>query len=322
MQLPKETLSNFVENSYGRIKSQFISAIERGKKRFIFSGAYGTGKTFLAKAFANDSGLDFKETNLYTLEYGDEDDVSKVFYSYITQEAVSTSLFSQKKKLLYITDIEKLMKVNPSILKRIKDISDTVIVFESHGSDIFRADSRQFISDYIIINFYKINAKNVDLYLRKVAAMNSINISGAKLAEIAANSDGNIMSAITDLEFYYTTGGVIPIHRNPDSNIFARLNSIFSGNVSSVDTYLSSQQEVKVFEIWLAEKIPLVFEGHSLYMAFEYLSFSDLLLNKIKAQNWVFLKYIRFLLFDAIGSLSNGMPARVDYSGPKWNLYY
>jgi ATPase family associated with various cellular activities (AAA). len=98
MQLPKETLSNFVENSYGRIKSQFISAIERGKKRFIFSGAYGTGKTFLAKAFANDSGLDFKEINLYTLEYGDEDDVSKVFYSYITQEAVSTSLFYTKKE--------------------------------------------------------------------------------------------------------------------------------------------------------------------------------------------------------------------------------
>ncbi len=322
MQLPKETISNFIENGYGRIKNQFLSAIEKGKKRFIFNGAYGTGKTFLAKAFANDAKLDFKEINLYTLEYGEEDDTSKLFYSYITQEAMSTSIFSQRKKVLYITDIEKLIKVNPSILKKIKDLSDTLIIFESHGSDIFKADNRQFVSDYVIINFYKINEKNVELYLRKVAMMNSINISGAKLAEIAANSDGNIMSAVTDLQFYYITGGVIPVHRNPDSNIFARLNAIFSGDVSNVDTYLSSQQEVKVFEIWLAEKLPMVFEGYSLYNAFEYLSFSDLLLNKIKAQNWVFLKYIRFLLFNMIGSLSSKMPVRVDYSGPKWGLYY
>ncbi|MCW1293881.1 MAG: AAA family ATPase [Candidatus Parvarchaeota archaeon] len=322
MQLPKETLSNFIENSYGRIKNQFLSMFNSGQRRFIFNGPCGVGKTFLAKAFANDNGLDFKEINLYTLEYGEEEDISKVIYSYIIQEAVSTSLFSQRKKLLYITDIEKLMKVDPSILKRLKNAGDALIVFESHGGDIFRADKRQFISGYAVISFYKINIRTLSEYLHKIASMNGLDLSNKKIMEIASNSDGNVMSAITDLHIYSIIGETELVHRNPDSNIFSRLNSVLSGDVSKIDTYFPSQQDAKNFEIWMAEKLPLAFKGEKLYLSFEYLSSADIILNKIKAQNWMLLKYIRYLLFDAISSLSDNASYRIDYTGPKWNLYY
>lgn len=322
MRLPDETLSNFMENGYGRIKNQFLSAVDGGQRTFVFSGPYGTGKTFLAKAFANDTGLDFKEINLYTLEYGEEEDVSKMFYSYIVQEAVSASLFSRRKKLLYITDIEKLMKVDPSILKRLKNLRNTLIVFESHGGDIFRSDKRQFLSGYTIISFYKISVRVLSPYIRRIASMNGMDANIKKIAEIVSNSDGDVMSAITDLYMYSAVGETELVRRNPDSNIFSRLNSVLSGSVSGIDTHFSSQQDAKSFEIWMAEKLPFVFNGERLYLSFEYLSSADIILNKIKAQNWALLKYVRYLLFDAIGSLSSGAPYRMDYVGPRWSLYY
>ncbi len=137
---------------------------------------------------------------------------------------------------------------------------------------------------------------------------------------IAKESNGNLMSAITDLETFEKFGKLLGHNRNLEEDIFSTLNRIFSGKAEFFDDLVSSDQDAKILEAWIAENIPRGLKGSKLIEAMEILSFTDILIRKINAQNWYLLKYIYGLILGGISSLFD-REIKIKYNTPNWKNY-
>ena len=320
---PSAALSDFLENYPGKIKEKFIDLVKKGKNKFIFDGPSGSGKSFFAEAFANTYGMRLETINLYLLDNIDEQDRADLFFSMISKTATSASLFGPAKKVLFIEDIDKLISVSPTILNKLANINNTIIIFESRGGAVFRAKIKPAVRDYEIIRFYRLNDRIVKAFLYKILSFNKLNLADEIINRIVTNSHGNLSSALTDLNLAITVGKNTDLpQRTYEDSIFEQLDLVFFAKDSAVNTRFYSDMEAKNFEIWEADKAPLVFNTRDNYRTFDLLSFADILLMKIKKQNWGLLKYVQALLFSGIGALAGKRPQNITYYAPDWNLYY
>ncbi len=323
LKLPEEKLDGFIENYPGKIRQEFVSSIQRGENRFVFEGQSGCGKSFLAKAFAKSLGMHLETINLYLLDSIDESKESDLIYRTIMNEALSKTLFDSTSKVLFIEDLDKILSVDAGLLAKLRQINSAILIFESRNGESFRSKGRSHLNGYKIIRFYKLNDRVLKAFAYKVLALNRTNLSEALIDKIVKNARGNLSSVVSDLNTAVLFGkeaSVVP--RNSDDTVFERLDAVFSGKTGGINTHFSSDSEAKAFEIWLADKIPSVFGGRSLYAAFDRLAASDILLNDIRKQNWVLLKYIQEILFSGISSLQGKKDARLTYYAPNWSVYY
>jgi DNA polymerase III delta prime subunit len=318
----KPEIKMFVENYSNSIPSKVLTAIKNGKYRFVFNGPAGTGKNFLAEAIANELNATFEVINLYELT-DDTQSVSSLMMESIKRAAVSTSLFQQNKKVIYIEDMEKLLSVDPLIAQKLSSIAgDSIIIFESETGEIFRSKYKRYLSAYEITRFYKLNNRVLKTFALKLAIYNKLNINDGLIESIVRGAKGNISSVITDLKTVYITNSThLDTFRNSDDSIFEKITAVFSGKVENVEIYFASDTEAKNFEIWLAEKAPQVLKKEELYHFFESLSFADIVLNKIKKQNWSLLKYVRNIMVYSCYGFKVSFP-KIDFYAPKWDSYY
>jgi GTPase SAR1 family protein len=323
LKLPEPKLENFAENYSGAITSKFLAYLRGGKKTFVFNGPSGCGKSFLAESLASSNSLNLKRVNLYAINEDETDgNVSDRIVSLVNNAANSRSIFDNKGKVVYVEDAEKIISVDPSIFQRLESGS-SILIIESESGDVFREKNKRFLDRFQMIRFYRLKPEIVKLYLAKVRAMSAIGVSDSLLDRIAESSKGNIMSAVTDLNTLAITGGTAMLsRRNTDNSVFERLEAVFSGAPSDIDMHFSSEYEAKLFEIWLAEKAPTFLTGRKLNFVFDRLSFSDVLLNKIRAQRWGLLKYVQNELSYGVASVCDKGSFRMNYSAPRWNLYY
>ncbi|MCL4397094.1 AAA family ATPase [Candidatus Parvarchaeota archaeon] len=322
LSLFKPEIKMFVENYSNSIPSKVLTAIKSGKSRFIFNGPAGTGKNFLAEAIANELNATFEVINLYEL-VDDTQSVSSLILESIKRMAVSKSLFQQNKKVIYIEDMEKLLSVDPSIAQKLNSIaSDSVIIFESETGDIFRSKYKRYLSAYEITRFYKLNNRVLKAFALKLVIYNKLKINESLIDSIVRGAKGNIASVITDLNTAYITNSPrLDVFRNSDDSIFEKITAVFSGKIENTEIYFASDTEAKNFEIWLAEKAPQVLKKEELYHFFESLSEADIVLNKIKKQNWALLKYVKNIMVYSCYAFKVSFP-KIDFYAPRWDSYY
>ncbi len=320
---PEQRLEDFVENYPGKIRGAFLSLFEKGANKFIFDGPSGSGKSFLVKAFAKANKMTVETINLYMLDNVEDADKTSLIFNIIYNSAKSNSLFDQGRKLIFVEDIDKLLSVDPGILKKLRGLTGAVIVFESRNGEIFRAKNKAYVNGYEIIRFYKLNERSLKAFAYRVLSLNKIQLSEETINKIIKNSRGNLSSVLSDLNMAATLGkeSYTP-PRNSEDSIFEQLNSVFAGNVEGINPHFYSDMEAKNFEIWIADKAPKVLTRENIYRAFEMLSFSDILLRKIRKQNWVLLRYVQSILFNGITALSPGNQVSITYYAPNWNVYY
>ncbi len=321
LKLPQARIASFLDNYGNRISTEVLSEIKRGANNFVFNGPAGTGKSFLAQCVANEIGASFEKINLYTLEDIEDIRVSDMIFKRIMNAAESTSLLSQSKKVIYIEDIDKIFRVDPSILKKLEKTA-AIIIFESESGEIFKGKNKRFTGAYKIIRFYKLKDNVLRSLVLSILSMNQINLDSYSLNKIIENSRGNVTSAITDIDTVRITGSVLFNPRSSEDSIFERLLAIFSGKDIFREFYLSSDSDARLFEIWLADKIYPSFKGRALNDAFERLAFADILIRKIRAQNWGLIKYIRTELTTAISVISDNTRPTLSFTAPDWKLYY
>ncbi|MGC8533114.1 MAG: AAA family ATPase [Candidatus Parvarchaeum sp.] len=322
LSLFKPEIKMFVENYSNSISGKVLTSIKNGKSRFVFNGPAGTGKNFLAEAIANEINATFEVINLYEL-VDETQSVSSLILESIKKVAVSKSLFEQNKKVIYIEDIEKLLSVDPSILQKLNSIaSDSIIIFESETGDIFRSKYKKYLSAYEITRFYKLNNRVLKAFALKLVIYNKLKIQEGLIDSIVKGAKGNIASIITDLNtIYITNSKSLDTFRNSDDSIFEKITAVFSGKIENTEIYFASDMEAKNFEIWLAEKAPQVLKKEELYHFFESLSAADIVLNKIKKQNWSLLKYVKNIMVYSCYGFKVSFP-KIDFYAPKWDSYY
>ncbi len=322
LKLFKPTFENFVENYTGSIKNKFLSAIDGGKTKFVFNGPSGVGKNFLAEALAISRGFSIEKINVYTIEGDEKEGVSEKMADTIKNAAISTSLFGDSKKIVYIEDAEKVLSVDQTIFKKMSSVPG-IIIFESVSGDVFKSRYRSALSGYEMIRFYKLNSKTVRSYISRLQALNKLVLDYEVVDELVRNSKGNLSSVISDLNMLLIAGNSSKVYpRYSEDSIFTQLSSVLSGDTGNTNVYFASDMEAKNFEIWLSDKAPLAVKGERLYKFFERLSNADIVLNKIKKQNWGLLRYVQSLLVFGTSLNSSSTPVEITYTAPDWNTYY
>jgi DNA polymerase III delta prime subunit len=299
MEIPAE-LDYFVDTG---VLKEVLSNLQKDTK-FIFSGPSGSGKTFLAKCLANKLNYAFVSIDLLLVPFQTADQL----YGFIARTATSKNLQGQEN-LLLITSAEKLLDINLSLFQRIKELPG-LIILETNSEFPFLSKYKRYIEGYVVIKFNKLPYAVLKRILNYLIRLNNVYIPIDVQENLINNAHGNAQSLINDFKSFLTTHSRIFAERNSEDSIFITIRNLLSGRGSNV--FFSSEDEIKVFLMWLAEEVPLNLSGDKLRLAMEIISYSDLLLNMIKKQNWFLLKYINTLI-NQISTFSNVYNPKLTY---------
>lgn len=265
--------------------------------KFIFVGPSGVGKTFLAKCLAKKLNMNFTSIDAYLMNFENTDDVLKSF----SRTLISTNL-TGTRNLLHVSNADRLFDYSPIIFLRSKDLPG-IIIFETNSDFPFFSKNKRYIEGYNVVRFYKLTFFQLRKILANLEKLNNVYLPESIRTKIINNSHGNAFSLINDFKSFLITKSYVFEERNSEDSLFESIRNLLSGK--ELNYFLSSPDEIKNFLIWLNEEVPLNMKGDALKLAFEVISYSDILLRRIQLQNWFLLKYVNSL----INSIATIMPS-------------
>lgn len=186
-----------------------------GKALMIY-GSTGTGKTLIVQLMA-------KENNMSLLEINSSDDRSASFIKEVLVPASKEGSLS-KKRLILIDDVDNLSERGgiAEIIKIIRGSSYPIILTANNAYDPKLRTLRSYCE---LLRIRKIYVNLIEKTLNQIALREKIKIDKDSLRNIALNSDGDIRSALNDLENLSTS------KREREKSIFETLRVVFQGKI-------------------------------------------------------------------------------------------
>ncbi len=279
------------------------------KKGVIIYGPPGIGKTSAALALANEFGYDVIEMNASDIR--NYESVRKI----AMRGAVNNSLFGEsKKKLIILDEADNLSGVEDR--GGIKAIAETLEVTKQPiiliANDLYALTSRSqsFSKHCMEIRFNRPRKEEIFRLLKRISVEEGIDVYDELLIEIAEMCNGDIRSAIRDLE------GGDPSFRDRKRSIFDVLPKVFRATDIKIvrSELMSLDMEPRDVLLWIDENAPNIFEADALANAYNQISKIDIYLGRsLRKQNYTLWRYATALMF--FGYLP-GHGAR--YSFPNW----
>jgi len=256
-----------------------------GKALMIY-GSTGTGKTLIVQLMA-------KENNMNLLEINSSDDRSASFIKEVLVPASKEGTLS-KRRLILIDDVDSLSERGgiTEIIKIIKSSSFPIILT---ATDAYDPKLRTLRSYCELLRIRKIYTNLIEKALNQIALKEKIKIDKDFLRGIALNSDGDIRSALNDLENLSKDS-----EREREKSIFETLRVIFQGNnileaLKAIDQCNKDEEEIFW---WIEQNVCNEYrDQEKISKAFDLLSKADLFRSKIFVnQNYRFKKYMKNML--------------------------
>ena len=268
-----------------------------GKKALLFHGKTGTGKTSLVQAYALENNLDFIEMN--ASDFRTSEQIQQNLGNSIKQQ----SLF-KKGKIFLIDEIDGLAGREDiggvkEIIKIIKESYYPIILTANDPWDPKLRSLRTYCQ---LVQFDKINVWAIYKKLDEISRKENLQIDQDVIRQIAKTSEGDLRSAINDLEIL--AAGKTKINsenlesvgfREKETNIFEMLKIVFKTNKIeiAVDAIQNVSKDPEEILLWIEQNILNEYEKpEEIIKAFEALSRADLFLGRTKKrQNWKYMKY-------------------------------
>ncbi|MCL6578168.1 MAG: replication factor C large subunit [Candidatus Bathyarchaeota archaeon] len=280
---------------------EWVKSWEKGvpKKRAAFLyGPPGVGKTVTVEAFANDFKMELVEKN--ASDYRTEDAVKR-FAGLASQFG---SLFGGKRIVL-LDELDGLTgTADRGGVKAITEIVKTaqcpVVLIANNVYDPRFTNLRVFC---LLIEFKKPPAGEVAKHLKRICSLEGIQADENALKFIAQRSEGDIRSAINDLQALaqgkkrLTYEDVSWLgYRDRQDTIFNVLRMILYGKTCVGAKQAADMADVDVdmlFE-WIYENAPAhLTDPHDLAKAMDALSMADVYRGRIRlTQDWSFMRYV------------------------------
>ncbi|HLD02263.1 MAG TPA: replication factor C large subunit [Candidatus Nanoarchaeia archaeon] len=269
------------------------------KKPVILHGPTGTGKTSAVYALAKD--LDYDVIEINASDERNKDRIHEVVGNAINQR----SLFG-RGRIVLVDEVDGISgnadRGGVAELCRVITNAPQAIVFTAN--DAFIQKLSPLRQKCKLINFDNLNYLSIASIIKNIAALEKIGISEDDAKMIARRSGGDIRAAINDLEsLSYGKIGKKEIEslgeREKKDSIFNVLKLIFkSTNAENVLRSLDKvDMDMDEAILWIEENIPIEYDGHDLYNAYESLAKADVFRGRImRWQHWRFLVYINDLL--------------------------
>ncbi|MEM2174953.1 MAG: AAA family ATPase [Candidatus Micrarchaeia archaeon] len=262
---------------------EWCKSWEKGiSEPILIYGPPGVGKTSLAHVIAN-------EMNWEIVELNASDERTKFeLRKYIHSATEST--ISGRKRLIIIDEVECLDRGGiGEVIKILRNTRQPTILI---ANDPYFKGWKE-----LKINFYemkKVSTREIYNFLKKLNAEKGFGLENEKLAEIAANSDGDVRSAIIDL-----IANTIS-YRNRKINIFQTLGYFFKSKDKDVAkfTLSESDEDLDSIILWLNKNIKNEYEKkENVYAAYEILAIADYFNSIAKRKNyWYLKKYVTEIL--------------------------
>lgn len=287
---------------------------ERGVmgKPLLISGPVGVGKTAIAYAIKDELGWDLVEMNASDLRNG------KAVERVIGGASLSSTL-SGRKKLVLIDDVDSLQAVDrrgrSAILKAISSAKQPTILT---AVDPWEKNLSPIRSACRPVGLKRINKHSVAGALRRIAKAERLEVNDEGITAIANNSNGDLRSAINDLQAVNLYSS-----RDRKKKIFDVLRAIFKAKEYQEARKAGFEADLdhNMFKHWIDENIPKEYGGkEELARAYRVLSDADLFDGRVyKRQYWGFLRYSNDLMTAGVALSKDNTSGRfVSYSFPSY----
>jgi replication factor C large subunit len=319
------------------------------KKAVILSGKPGIGKTSTALALANEYGWPVIELNASDVRNASK--IKSIVVSGVTNETFSAEgkfLSSNVggRKLVILDEADNLYERSEkgeeksseeyidkggkrAIIEAIKIAKQPVILIVNDYYSLTRGTGSLLKDLCLTIKFYSVSSYQITNLLKEICRKEGISVHPGVLKIIADKSDGDVRSAINDLQSICIGKRIVDLKdvdaigfRDREQEIFETLREIFkTKSLESIrKKMINLNESPDDFIWWLDENIPYEYhEPADLAKAYDYLSKADLFLGRIyKRQQFDLMSYASDLMCGGLVLTKSRHYYNVNYSFPSW----
>ncbi|MDD5022751.1 MAG: replication factor C large subunit, partial [Candidatus ainarchaeum sp.] len=257
---------------------------ERGKRRrpILIYGPSGTGKTSFAYAVKNEFEMEIIEMN--ASQFRNKKEIDKIING-----TMLAGTLSGKRKIILIDDVDVLDRNDrggaSEISRAIKDCNIPVILT---AEDAWAKNISSIRMLCELIQLRRISKGTMLKIISAISEKEGFLLDKIILEKMAENSNGDIRSAINDLQSSNS------YKRDHKKDVFNVVREIFKGEkYSEVRNLFSGDVDYKLIKLWVDENIPYEYlDKEELAKAYYFMSRSDQFEGRIGVSDWGYLKYV------------------------------
>ena len=307
---PKD-ISEIIGNE--EAKTTFINWLEKNKRRkkkaVLLYGPAGVGKTALVNAASNQFGFTIVEMN--ASDTRTEKTINKVGKPATSYVALDQFSAETKGNILFLDEVDGVFGQQDrggigAIVKIVKE-SLVPVVMAANDSDLKKL--RPLKKVCLLIRFQHIRIPLIITMLRRICLKENIEAEFEALERIARNSQGDMRSAINDLQSTAEGKKALRVQdtmflsfRNKDVSMYETLKGVFSAETGSEAAALINQSSVNYddFLLSISDNLPLRYlDPVELAIAYDLVSRADVFRGRVGTEDWRLLKYFFNLLVEA-----------------------
>ncbi|MCS7145603.1 MAG: replication factor C large subunit [Nitrososphaerota archaeon] len=287
-------------------KKQFeawIRGWERGSpeaKAALLAGPPGTGKTSLVLAYASEHGYEVVELN------ASDERSSERLKTIVGESARQSTLSGTRKRIIMLDEVDGIAGREAvggvaTISSIIKSTKTPIVMIANDPWDPRLAPLRE---NALMIKFNKLKQREILAHLKKIIASEGVSVDEKLLAEIVRRAEGDMRSAINDVQILCSTAGVDLLGslelRDRKKTAFEVLSEIFGATsaVAGRNAVQGADMEVGDIMIWVGDNIlNQIHSPQAIADAFKLLADADLHYSRVRRlQRWELLRYVSPLL--------------------------
>jgi replication factor C large subunit len=291
------------------------------KRAILLHGPPGTGKTSAAYALARELGYDCIELN--ASDSRTKDVINRVVGNASTLGTLSPDI---EKKILIIDEVDGIHgKADygglAALRKWIKTTLQPLILIANDPWSL----PKEFRAQCEMVAFKRIDQRTIVRVLKEICSAEGISTDEKVLKLIATNANGDLRSAINDLQSLSEGRKTLSLEdtdvltlRDSEMRIFDTLIRIFKGTSCdrAIEAIRESGEQPETIMKWVAENLPVEYEDpDDLARGFDSISRADVFMGRImRRQDWSLLKYV-------IDFMSAGVAMAKKERYHKWSRY-
>jgi len=274
----------------------------------LIYGPTGVGKTISVYALANE--MDYELLEINSSDLRNKEQIDLIVKNFLQQK----SLFG-KEKLVLIDEIDNINASDrgglQELIRLFEDSEYPIVLIANNPWDSKFKTLRQKCK---LIEFKKLNNELIFSIINDINKKEKLNIDKEFLNEISKNSNGDLRSAILDLELAKVSNKNIDLRERKDT-IFNILKQIFNKREVNFNIFNSLDEDLDEILLWLEENIPKEYINEELDKAFNSLSKADVFRGRIR--RW---QYYRFLVYQSL-LMSAGVSLAKDKENNRFTNY-
>ncbi|MDQ1279625.1 MAG: Replication factor large subunit [Thermoproteota archaeon] len=289
--------------------TEWLKSKTRRKKAVLLHGPPGIGKTALINAAAKDHSYRIVEMN--ASDTRTESTINKIALPATTSFALDEFSADRKENLLFLDEVDGVFgnqdKGGITAIVKIIEESKIPIILAANNVENQKLRPLKKVCEYI--RFQQIRTPLIIMALQKICRGEHVKAEFEALEKIAENSQGDLRSAINDLQrlagdkhHLILQDTLVLSSRNKDVDIYETLKGVFLAKsfVKALNILNRSRVDFDELLLSMSDNIPNRYQNSiELGRAYDLVSRADVFTGRIARENWNLLKYVSSYIAEA-----------------------